>query len=112
MVSHIAYKVLQLKKRKFSWMLRRVALVRTDVSEERVSCIIIMTRIGVLRLLVTPNIVSSSPILLTLMMKELGYSETSVLTRATQPNTPEDGILHSHHRENLKPYIALTGCAL
>jgi hypothetical protein len=25
---------------------------------------------------------------------------------------PEDGILHSHHRENLKSYIALTGWAL
>jgi hypothetical protein len=25
---------------------------------------------------------------------------------------PEDGILHSYHRENLKPYIALTGWAL
>jgi hypothetical protein len=25
---------------------------------------------------------------------------------------PEDGVLHSHCRENLKSYIALTGCAL
>jgi hypothetical protein len=25
---------------------------------------------------------------------------------------PEDGILHSHRRENLKSYIALTGWAL
>jgi hypothetical protein len=25
---------------------------------------------------------------------------------------PEDGILHSHRRENLKSYIALTGCSL
>jgi hypothetical protein len=25
---------------------------------------------------------------------------------------PEDDILHSHCRENLKSYIALTGCAL
>jgi hypothetical protein len=25
---------------------------------------------------------------------------------------PEDGILHSHHRENLKSYIALTGWTL
>jgi hypothetical protein len=24
----------------------------------------------------------------------------------------EDGILHSYRRENLKSYIALTGCAL
>jgi hypothetical protein len=25
---------------------------------------------------------------------------------------PEDDILHSHRRKNLKSYIALTGCAL
>jgi hypothetical protein len=24
---------------------------------------------------------------------------------------PEDGILHSHRRENFKPYVALTGWA-
>jgi hypothetical protein len=53
----------------FSGMLRRVALVRTDVSEAPVS------------------------------------SETSVLTRATQRNIPEDTILNSHRRENLKFYI-------
>jgi hypothetical protein len=53
-----------------SGMLRRVALVRTDVSEEP------------------------------------GASETSVLTRATQRNIPEDTILHSHRRENLKSYNA------
>jgi hypothetical protein len=57
-------------------MLRRVALVRADVSE----------------LLVMANVVPSSPLLLTLMMKALRFSETSVLTRAKRHNIPEDGI--------------------
>jgi hypothetical protein len=34
-------------------------------------------------------------------------SETSDLTRATQHNISEDGILHSHRREKLKSYMDL-----
>jgi hypothetical protein len=66
-------------------MLRRVALVRTDVSEELCA--------SVRRLLVTASVVPSSPILVTLMKEVLRSSETSVHTRATRRNIPEDTIL-------------------
>jgi hypothetical protein len=64
------------------------------------------------QLLVTANVVPSSPIPVTLMMEALSSSETSVLTKATQRNIPEDDILHSHCHKIHKSYIALTGWAL
>jgi hypothetical protein len=74
-----------------SGMLHHVALVRTDVSEERNASFIRVTRIGELG---TTLAISSNRRTL----------RKSVHTRATRRNIPEDTIPHSHRRENLKSY--------
>jgi hypothetical protein len=90
-----------------SGMLRRVALVRTNVSEELSASLIKVTRIGELEttLGVTDVCYEEIPSLVTLMKEALSSSETLVLTRATRHNIPEDTILPSHRRENLRSYV-------
>jgi hypothetical protein len=114
-----------------SSMLRRMVLVRNDGSEELSASIIRVTSIcelgttldvtsnrrtphlvflrSVRRLLVTSNVVSSLPILVTPMMETPSPCETSVFTRVTRPNIQEDGILHSHRRDTLKSYMDSCG---
>jgi hypothetical protein len=106
-------------------MLRHVALVITNVWEECSASIIRVTKMGEIgttlavtsnrqflrrlrQRLVTANVVPISPILVTLMRIEaLRSPETSVLTRATWRNIPEDGILLylmvCKNKENLLP---------
>jgi hypothetical protein len=70
-----------------SGLLCRVALVRTDVSEELDASFIRVTKIG-----------------------ELGTTQAATSNRrtlrrnATRRNNPEDTIIHSPRRENLKSY--------
>jgi hypothetical protein len=80
-------------------MLRRVALVRTDVSEERIASIIRAAKIdelrttlavtsSVLRLLITANIVPSSSICVALMMEVIPYSENSDIYKSKMVSHP------------------------
>jgi hypothetical protein len=74
--------------------------VRIDVSEERVTSIIIVKRIGELgtslgvtsKLIVTANVVPSSLILYTLIIAATRSSETSILARVARSHIPEDGM--------------------
>jgi hypothetical protein len=81
-----------------SGMLCRVSFVRSDVSGESIASVLRVTRIGGLgATLGTESLYAA-----------VSSCETSVLTRATRRNIPENCILYSHRRENLKSYRAST----
>jgi hypothetical protein len=69
-------------------MLRRVAVIRTDVSEELSATITRMTRIGELgtTLAVTSN--RPSPIPVNLLIETLTSSETSILNKSHTAEHP------------------------
>jgi hypothetical protein len=89
------------------------------VSEERIESIIRVKRISeigttnnvvflrsVLRLLVTANVFLSSPILVTLRMKALHFSEKSVVTRVTRRNIPKTEFFIVTSVSNLTNYFS------
>jgi hypothetical protein len=91
-------------------MLFHVAVVGTDVSDKPIPTSIKVTRVGelgtplssnrnrisqLLRLLLTANVIPSSPILVTLLKEAKYYSDTSVFTGVTRLNISEDGIIQS-----------------
>jgi hypothetical protein len=87
-------------------MLRRMALARTDNSEDSIASIIRATKIGELgtALELTSNRSTlrrntSTPILVTLMMEEIRISDASALTGVTWRKIPEEVILQSPTQE-------------
>jgi hypothetical protein len=70
-------------------MLRRVALVRTDILEDLSASFIRMSRIGELGTTIAVT------------------SNRRTLRRNTNGNIPEDAILYSHRREHFKSYTEI-----
>jgi hypothetical protein len=75
-----------------------MAQLRTDISGEHIDYIFRETRLWV----------KNGVFWMLGSCKNRRFEGTSVLITVTRRNIPEDGILHSHRRENLGPYIDLT----
>jgi hypothetical protein len=104
-----------------SGMWRRLDLVWTDVPEKRIASIFMVEKSAseeptwaggcrlshqskTCRLQLPAHAGSSLANFSTLKIEVILSSETSVHTRSKRRHIPEDGILHSHRRENLKSY--------
>jgi hypothetical protein len=79
-----------------------MALIRTDVSEDRIASIFRVNECEQAQSEVVSSCIGNS---FTLKMEAIRSSETSVLIRATRRHLPEDDNHHSHRRGNLKSYI-------
>jgi hypothetical protein len=94
---------------------RRIDLVWTDFSEERIASIFRAEKsaneepvwAGGCRLSPPAHTGSSFADFSALKMEVIRSSETSVYTKYTRRHNPEDGILHSPRRENLKSYFVV-----
>jgi hypothetical protein len=89
-------------------MWRRIDLVNlTDLSEERITSIFMVEKSATEDCSLQPPAHAGSSLadFSTMKMEVIPSSETWVqFTRSTRRHIPEDGIVHSHRRENLKSY--------
>jgi hypothetical protein len=83
------FKWIKLRRRPFSGILRRVAIVRTKISSNMVYFR------SSLQLLVTANIFPILPIVVNPITETLRSTLTPVLTRYPRCNIPDDGVLQS-----------------
>jgi hypothetical protein len=93
-------------------MLRRVALVRIDISEGLSASFISVKRmcelgttlaVYIRQVLVTDIVVRSTPTLVTVMKEVLSSIRRSI---------PEDAVLHSHHIQNFMSHIRHVLCKI
>jgi hypothetical protein len=104
----------------FSWrkqssgMWRRVDIVLTDVTEERIASFFRVEEKGSTWALAGAGSSLAEFLLFssTLKMEAIRSSETSVNTMSTRGHIPENCFLHSRHRENLKSYLLFSCLAV
>jgi hypothetical protein len=99
---------------------RRVAVVRTDFSEERIPFIIRMTRISklgktlssVLQLLVIASVGTSSPILVTLMMEAIHFYNSHTVPHPRRRHSSESEMFSGSVRQMYCFGVCQLQCAI